>query len=69
MLLVVANLANIKCCKEPCKMIETLAHGYSYESAQRELSDEYQHGTGLDSFQILLRFLRLGRTSSQCWKG
>ena len=25
------------------KMIETLAPGYSYESTQRELSNEYQH--------------------------
>ena len=24
-------------------MIETLANGYSYESTQRELSNEYQH--------------------------
>ena len=24
-------------------MTETLANGYSYESAQRELSNEYQH--------------------------
>ena len=24
-------------------MTETLAHGYSYESTQRELSGEYQH--------------------------
>ena len=26
-----------------CKMTETLANGYSYGSAQRELSNEYQH--------------------------
>ena len=25
------------------KMTETLANGYSYESAQRELSNQYQH--------------------------
>ena len=25
------------------KMIETLANGYSYESTQRELSNEYRH--------------------------
>ena len=25
------------------KVIETLAHGYSSESSQRELSNEYQH--------------------------
>ena len=39
----VDNSANIKCCKKPKLMTETLAHGYSYESAQRELSNEYQH--------------------------
>ena len=26
-----------------CKMIETLAHGYSSESTQREPFNEYQH--------------------------
>ena len=26
-----------------CKMTETLEHGYSSESTQRELSNEYQH--------------------------
>ena len=38
-----ANLANTKCCKNPWKMTETLANGYSYESTQWELSNEYQH--------------------------
>ena len=32
-------------------MTETLEHGYSSESTQRELSNEYQHDRGLDSFQ------------------
>ena len=32
-------------------MTETLAHGYSSESAQLELSNEYQHDRGLDGFQ------------------
>ena len=32
-------------------MIETLAHGYLYESAQRELTNECQQG--LDDFQNL----------------
>ena len=27
-------------------MTETLANGYSYESTQRELSNEYQHAKG-----------------------
>ena len=42
-MLLVANLANAKWCKN-LKMTETLAHGYSSESTQRELSNEYQHG-------------------------
>ena len=42
-MLLVANLANTKWYKKPEKMTETLAHGYSSESAQRELSNEYQH--------------------------
>ena len=33
------NLANTELCKTP----ETLAHGYSCESTQWELSNEYQH--------------------------
>ena len=28
---------------QTCKMIETLAHRYLSESAQQELSNEYQH--------------------------
>ena len=30
--------------KKPRKMIETLAHGYSSEGTQKELSNEYKHG-------------------------
>ena len=33
-------------------MTETLAHGYLSESAQRELSNEYQH----DRFQVFTKF-------------
>ena len=29
--------------QKPLKMTETLAHAYSSESTQRELSNEYQH--------------------------
>ena len=39
LMLLVANLA----IKKPAKMTETLAHGYSSESMERELSYEYQH--------------------------
>ena len=48
-------------------MIETLAHGYSSEITQQELSNKYQHD-GLDGFQKSLRpctldegSLRIGR--------
>ena len=43
LILLVANLANTKWCKTTRKMTETLAHGYSSESTQRELSNDYQH--------------------------
>ena len=38
-----ANLANTKYFKNAEKLFETLAHGYSSESTQWELSNEYQH--------------------------
>ena len=37
------NLANTKWCKKFLKMIENLTYGYSSESTQQELSNEYQH--------------------------
>ena len=40
--LLVANVANTKLCKKnTLKMTETRVHGYSSESIQRELSNEY----------------------------
>ena len=36
-------MANTKCCRNPEKTTETLAHEYSSESTQQELSNEYQH--------------------------
>ena len=42
LMLLAANLANTKICKKPEKITETLANGYSSESTQRELSNEYQ---------------------------
>ena len=42
-MMLVANFANAKRCKKAKKMTEILAHGYSSESTQRELSNEYQH--------------------------
>ena len=41
-------------------MTETLANGYSFESAQQKLSNEYQHVQGLDDFQKSLRPCALG---------
>ena len=39
LMLLVANLANTKWYKKPWKMTEDLAHGYSSESTQQELSN------------------------------
>ena len=41
-MLLVANLANIKWCKN-LKITETLTYGYSSESTLQDLSNEYQH--------------------------
>ena len=42
------------------KMIETLANGYSSESTQRELSNEYQHDSvSKDDFQKTLHLCAL----------
>ena len=43
LMLLVANLANAKIMQKTGKMTETLANGYSSESTQQELSNEYQH--------------------------
>ena len=40
--LLVANLADTKWYKIPQKIFVILVHGYSYESTQQELSNEYQ---------------------------
>ena len=44
------------------KMTETLANGYSSESAQRELSNEYQLDC-LDGFQHFLQFSLMDESS------
>ena len=41
-MLLVANLANTKLCKKKQKITETLANGYSFDSTERELSNEYR---------------------------
>ena len=42
--LLVADFANTKLCKKPDKCLKPWHVGYSSESTQRELSNEYQHG-------------------------
>ena len=42
-MLLVANLTNTNNAKKTEKMTKTLAHEYSSESTQRELSNEYQN--------------------------
>ena len=44
--MMMANFADTKYLVMPktSKMIDTLAHGYSSENTQLELSNEYQHG-------------------------
>ena len=44
------------------KITETLANGYSYESTQRELSNEYQHDsvwTVFKEFRILVSWTKV----------
>ena len=41
--LLLSDLASKKMMQKTWKMTETLAHGYSSESTQLELSNEYQH--------------------------
>ena len=49
-MLLLANLANRKMMQ---KIIETLLYGYSSESTQQELSNEYQHDTVKKLFKNL----------------
>ena len=43
LMLLLANFAFIQNDAKNLKIPETLAHGYSSESTQQELSNEYQH--------------------------
>ena len=45
------------------KMTETLANGYSYESTQQELSNEYQHDRVSMVFEKYLRLCALDERS------
>ena len=67
-MLLVANSANTKTMPELLKMTETLANGYSYESTQRELSNEYQHDRVSMVFKDIC-VLMLWQKLSQHWKG
>ena len=46
-------MTNLAKMQETCKMTKTLAHGYSSESTQQELSNEYQH----DMVMMILKIL------------
>ena len=50
-MLLVAYFANTKWCKKAWKITETLAYGYSSESARWELSNEYKHNKVKKLFQ------------------
>ena len=52
LMLLVANLPKYKMTQKIWKMAETLAHGYSSESTQRELSYEYPHDLVMMIFTI-----------------
>ena len=45
LMLLVANFVHYKMMQYTWKMTEPLAHWYSSESTQRELSNEYKHDT------------------------
>ena len=49
--------------QQTLKMTETLANGYSYDSAQRELSNEYQHDRVQIDFQKFLHSCALDESS------
>ena len=50
--------------QKPLKMTETLAHGYSSESTQRELSNEYQHDRVQMVFKDLCIFVLWTKVAS-----
>ena len=54
--------------QKPCKMIETLEHGYSSENTQRELSNDYQHDRVSKVFKIFAS-LCLGKKLASALEG
>ena len=62
-MLVVADLVNTKGCEKNFKMTETLSYGYSFDSTQRELANEYQHD------RVLMVSKKLCIIGSMFWEG
>ena len=62
-MLLVAILESTIFFQKTCKMAETLAHRYSSESTQRELSNEYQHNRVKMVFKKTLRPYALDESS------
>ena len=60
LMLLVANFDQYNMMQKALKMTETLAHEYSSESPQQELSNEYQHDRVLMVFKESA-FLCFGR--------
>ena len=58
-MLLMANFANTIWCKKNYKMTKTLANGYSSESTQRELSNEYQHDRVVKNLCILVLWMKV----------
>ena len=63
LMLLTAKLANTKLCKSPENPLKPLANGYSSESAQQELSNEYQHDRVLMVLKKSLHPCALGKSS------
>ena len=62
--LLVTYLANIEPCTQPKMTKKDLANGYSSDSTQRELSNEYQHGRVLKTFIISYTCVPLMKVAS-----
>ena len=60
-MLLVANLVKYKMMQKNWKLSETLAHGYSSESSQWELSNEYQHDRAWMVFKNICVLMCFGR--------
>ena len=63
-MLLVANFGQYKMMRKTWKMSETLANGYSSESTQRELSNEYQHDQVKMVFKNLYIFVLWTKVAS-----